>query len=261
MLKMLRFDFYKIFKSKALLSVFIVTLGLAVLDPLLTVVRRGIYLPFLEELSQWTFLDIMIIIFIVPFVCKDFSSKFIKNTYSSYSFADKIYYVLSKVIYICAVCVIWFLLRFVTHLIINAIQSAVFNCKFEFESFAPNIDNGVLLISAADGLFMYFCVMTICFAKGMLCMFLCMLFKREYIVIILMAIFWFGFVDLLLEVVMGIDKAKYFIKNFTIYGIESYVVGNGNISISQMAKFVYVLLGYSGIFTILGWLCFVKRSY
>ena len=253
MLKMLKFDFYKIFKSKALLSVFIVTLCLAFLDPLLFVlIYSGAYLPFLEDLSQWLFLDFFIFIFVVPFVCKDFSSKFIKNTYSTYSFADKIYYVLSKIVYIFAMCVIWFLLRFASHLTIKFIYSAVSNSKFQFE----NIHHGA---SVDIGLFKYFCMMINCFARGILCMFLCMLFKREYIVIVLMVLYWMFLTDLIYNALisaMGEIEGWTFVKNFTIYGMADQLPGDSDVAMPRLVQNMLVSFGYSGVFAVLGWLCF-----
>lgn len=265
MLKMLRFDFYKIFKSKALLSVFIVTLCLAFLDPALSVlIMDRVYSPFLVDLSRFMFLDFFIFIFVVPFVCKDFSSKYIKNTYSSYSFADKIYYVLSKIVYIFAICVIWFLLRFVSHLIVNLIQSAVLDYKFKFEYYDPGLNYGTLVVGWSDALYKYFCMLVNCFAKGMFCMFLCMLFKREYIVIVLMVLYWMFLTDLLYGALcsaMGQVEGWSFVRNFTIYGMADYLPGDGAVTMARLTQNTLVSFGYSGVFAVLGWLCFFKRSY
>ena len=258
MLKMLKFDFYKIFKSKALLSVFIVSRCVAFLDPLSSaLIYKNDASPFLDHISQWMAFEIFIFIFVVPFVCKDFSSKFIKNTYSSYSFADKLYYVLSKAIYIFAICVIWFLLHFASYLICDLIECAIEKRVFEFVSTLTystpwNIE-----------LFRYFCLMINCFARGMLCMFLCMLFKREYIVIVLIVLYTFFLNDLLYQGLynaMGEIKGHEFVWNYTIYGMSDRLPGDGGVKMARLTNNMYVMFGYSFGFIVLSWLCFIARG-
>ena len=86
MLKMLKFDFYKIFKSKMLLSFFIITLCLVFVSPLMFHIASesgdSVYASLYHQSSifvgtSW--------IFIVPFVAKEFSSKYTKNFTANYS--------------------------------------------------------------------------------------------------------------------------------------------------------------------------------
>lgn len=259
MLKMLRFDFYKIFKSKALLSVFIVTLGLAILDPLILFDKTDYSI--LPSLFYWNCLGFLPITFVVPFVSKDFSSKYIKNVYSSYSFADKIYYILSKVVYIFAMCVIWFLLRFASHSIFTLIRSAAADEKIVFVFVdLLNHPNATLNEFVSNGLFYYFSQMMGCFAEGMLCMFLCVLLKKEYIVIIVVVLYWF----VLSGLVYGLigDTANYFKDNLSIFGMVGGIIGSIlQLSMWEITQRVLACLGYSASFTVLGWLSFFKRSY
>lgn len=93
MLKMLKFDFYKIFKSKMVLAFFIITLCLVFVEPIMY------YVPYensgsvyLNLYNSGAMLILISWIFIIPFVTKDFSSKFTKNLVPDYSLSDRIFY-------------------------------------------------------------------------------------------------------------------------------------------------------------------------
>ena len=154
------------------------------------------------------------------------------------------------------------MLRFVSHLIVNFIQSAVLNYKFEFEDFAPNIDYGPLMVGWSDALYKYFCMLINCFTKCMLCMFLCMLFKREYIVIVLLVLYAFFLNDLLCNTLIEATGDMYVVSSFSIYGMWKVLPGDGNIKMAQITQNILVMLGYSGVFAVLSWPCFLlRRSY
>ena len=72
-------------------------------------------------------------IFIIPFVTKDFSSKFTKNLVPDYSLSDRIFYVLSKFVYIVAFCVLYMLLQFIVEIIFNYTLGEHCMHKYEYE--------------------------------------------------------------------------------------------------------------------------------
>ena len=113
MLKMLKFDFYKIFKSKMLLSFFIIALCTVFVYPIMYFVPyyndSSVYLDLYYSSSM---LMMFLWLFIVPFVTKDFSSKYTKNLFANYSLSDRIFYVLSKFVYIIAFSVLIMLLQY-----------------------------------------------------------------------------------------------------------------------------------------------------
>ena len=97
MLKQLKFDFYKLVKSKTLLVFWILPILLLLVNPVLSYVIQGGKSSVFDHLnSSSSSLFLAIIVFAVLLTAKDFSSGYIKNVYS---FSDKLCYILSKIIY------------------------------------------------------------------------------------------------------------------------------------------------------------------
>lgn len=272
MLKMLRFDLYKILKSKAVLSVFIVSVCLAFLDPIFnTLIFSRSAKPLFYDLNQEAFMKFWSWIFVIPFVCKDLSSKYIKNVYPEYSAADKIYYVLSKVVYIFAICVIWFVMRFLSQLTVTLIKSGIEHVPFEWE-YVPfeweNVDE-VVRWRVSSGSYLYFCQFVNCFAQCTVCLFLSFLFKKEYFALLVVVSYPF----ISHYIYNAIDSAAFenicilgtniweSIKRFTVYGmLDFYDPGVAIKSWRQLYTQSWLTsLGYSVLFSVLSGAVFVAR--
>lgn len=220
MLKMLKFDFYKIFKSKMLLSFFIIALCTVFVYPIMYFVPyyndSSVYLDLYYSSSM---LMMFLWLFIVPFVTKDFSSKYTKNLFANYSLSDRIFYVLSKFVYIIAFSVLIMLLQFVVMIIFNYTMGE--HCMYKVATEFSEGDR----FTIGEFYLRYFVWTLNCIAAGTVYLFLCLLLKREYIVLIIIVpyIFRFGY-----SIYTSIDSfvAKYFhisdfsIDYYTVFGME-----------------------------------------
>ncbi len=251
MLKALRYDFYKIFKSKALLGVFVASICLSFLDSFLvgfdygeTCVCRSLSVPMLVQYLP--------LVFTVPFACKDFSSKFIKNVFPEYSLKDKICYVLSKIVYIFAVNLIWYILFFLSYYAFVSLRCHVQNVPFVFEYI---MDDGTLFMSASGGIFSYFCVIINAFALEMVLLFLSVLMKKEYFILVVFILYYFlaPVIYGIIEKVIGpMDIRFHEFEWFTVFGVQINLRGlwtaDEKIMMGVYTQCFLVSLGYSVLF-------------
>ncbi len=256
MLKMLKFDFYKIFKSKMLLAFFIITLCLVLFQAILNYAggynQQSVYSNLYN--ASGTFVTFMWL-FIVPFAAKDFSSKYTKNLFANYSLADRIFYVLSKILYIVAFCVLYLLLQFVVEIIFNYAFGE--GCMYEAAGQFSEGDG----FTVGEFYLNYFVQLLDCIAAGTVYLFLCLLLKREYIalIIILPYIFFLGpmlysLIDSLIYKHLHINTLN--INYYTIFGMcqgVSYTEPSNGIKIA-------VLLGYLVSFIAGSFLVFAKKG-
>ena len=250
MLKMLKFDFYKIFKSKMLLAFFIITLCLVLFQPILTYGggfnSDSVYSNLYN--ASGTFIMFMWI-FIIPFAAKDFSSKYTKNLVPDYSVSDRIFYVLSELIYIVAFCVLYMLLQFVVEIIFNYTLGG--HCIYD------KFDN----LTVREFYLNYFVQTLDVIAAGTVYLFLCLLLKREYIVLIIILpyIFYLGpmlysLIDSLIYKHLHINTIN--INYYTIFGMCQ---GISDTEPSNGIK-ISVLLGYMAPFIAGSLLVFAKKG-
>lgn len=249
---MLKFDFYKIFKSKMLLAFFIITLCLLLFQPILTyaggyntdsVYSNLYHRSLMLVMTSW--------VFMVPFAAKDFSSKYTKNFTANYSLSDRIFYVLSKLIYIAAFCVLSMLLQFVVEIIFNYTLGG--HCMYE-EFDTNNFTVGEFYLK-------YF-VQTLDFiAAGTVLLFLCLLLKREYIVLIIILPYVFYLGPMLYSFIDSLVYKHLHINTFNIsfYTIFGMCQGNSSTEPSNGIK-IAVLLGYMAVFIAGSFLVFAKKS-
>jgi len=251
MLKMLKFDFYKIIKSKMLLVFLIVASCFAFINPIITYIINGYKLgsTFNHIFSGSGILYLISWIFIIPFAAKDFSSKYIKNIYPNFKKSDKFYYVLSKVFYIFIFCLIQTVLAFALEIIFNYI----FGEKCIYNPIADDFTKEEVYLKVL-------CEMLNSVAMGTVYLFLCMLFKNEYIPIIIVLPYIFVLSHLLYGAINSIIDKEFFIEKYTIFGVSSILTA-GLDSIKSYVYIIMISLGYSVLFTLLSWLMFRKRSY
>ncbi len=254
MLKMLKFDFYKIFKSKMVLAFFIITLCLVFVEPIMY------YVPYensgsvyLNLYNSGTTLILISWIFIIPFVTKDFSSKFTKNLVPDYSLSDRIFYVLSKFVYIVAFCVLYMLLQFIVEIIFNYTLGEHCMHKYEYE-----YNYG---FTVQDFYLRYFVYTLNAIAAGTVLMFLCLLLKREYIVLIIIVPYLFYFNAMFYGIIESL-AVKYFnaeklfsIDFYTVFGCEP-----GGDKGEPYGLKIVILLSYLALFIAGSILVFAKKG-
>ncbi len=265
MLKALRYDFYKIFKSKALLGVFVASVCVSFFDAFLV----GFYYHdtcLFQHLNAPMLVRYLPAVFTVPFACKDFSSKFIKNVFHEYSLKDKICYVLSKAVYIFAVNLIWYVVFFLSYYAFVSVRCHMQNIPFAFEWVSYD---GTLVVSEPEGTIIYFCVIINAFAVEMVLLFLSILMKKEYFVLIV----FFLYCELAPSMYYAINKAMGIeefgfcrIQWFTVFGIRNELsglpFGEKELRIPGYTRSIIISFGYSVLFGFLSCLAVsAKRTF
>ena len=259
MLKMLRADLYKISKSKVLLILLIILFFATSLNSIFGIESQisnnfSVY----SNLFSDNILPGVSWIFVVPFVAKDLSSGFIKNIFPSYSGADKAYYILSKLFYIFALCLLYYIFNF----IVNIIFAAAANPD-DWMMYNPERDSFTI------GFFYLFYIaqMMNAMAIGSLLMLLCVLIKREYIVFIIVLAYMFLLGPMLYEfindtVALLAEKMHLEIDRFDI---DPYTVFGGFNILSSRKSYTVIpfVLGicYTIVFTLLSYVAVRRRSY
>lgn len=251
MLKMLKFDFYKIIKSKMLLAFLIITLCFSLINPILnSIVDNSDYSAFYGLYHTGRILYCISWIFIIPFVSRDFSSRYIKNIYPNFKKSDKLFYVLSKVFYIFVLCLIYTLLTIVLEIIFNYI----FGGKCVYNPVEDNFTQKEIYLQSI-------CDMLNCVAIGTVYLFLCMIFKKEYIAIIIVVPYIFFLCTILYRAINSAVGGDFSIIKYTIFGVNQMLIA-GNVS--SMKDYTFIIISslcYTALFTLLSWLIFRKRSY
>lgn len=178
MLNQLKFDFFKLVKSKTLLVFWILPLLLLLLEPVISYLIQGGKSSVFSELnSSSSNLFLAIIVFSVLLTAKDFSSGYIKNIYS---FSNMLCYILSKIIYFFAFCLIYLIAEFLINAFFNVVTGVCLIYDVEFDDFTVGAFFLSTLTEALNGM-----------AIGTVCCFLCVLLKKEYIVLVITLIYLF----------------------------------------------------------------------
>ena len=247
MLKNLRFDFYKIFHSKVLLGLLIFMFCCTLLNPIIWyVIKDSTTATVYGDLMQPDVLLGFLWVFAVPFAAKDISSNYAKNLVPSYSEKDKIFYILSKVIYIVLFCLAFMLL--------NMLVEIAFNYIFGAKCIYDPADG----ITVGEFYLYYFCRFWNYAAMGTLFLFLSVLLKKEYIVLIIVLPYLFMLSVMLYGAVNALAGDGFSIQKYTVFGI------NGILYYSSLKEsWFYVLTStcYIAVFSVLSWLVFRKRSF
>lgn len=247
MLKILRFDFYKIFHSKVLLGLLIFTFCCTLLNPIIWYLIKNSTATVYSNLMQSNVLFGFLWIFAVPFAAKDLSSNYAKNLVPSYSEKDKIFYILSKVIYIVLFCLAFMLLNFLVEIVFNYIFGA--KCMYN-----PEWDN----FTAGQFYLQYFCRFWNYAAMGTLFLFLSVLLKKEYIVLIIVLPYLFILSSMLYGAVNALVGDGFSIEKYTIFGIDRIVYYS---SLKESWSYILTSTCYIVVFSVLSWLVFRKRSF
>lgn len=250
---MLKFDFYKIFKSKMLLIFFIITLCTVLVNPLMFSLKNA-FSVYSNLFDSTPTLSTVSWLFIVPFVTKDFSSKYTKNFAANYSLSDRIFYVLSKLVYIAAFCVLYMLLQLVVEIIFNYTLGT--HCMYKKEGdmlYQPDY------FTVGEFYLRYFIWTLNCIAAGTVFLFLCLLFKREYIAIIIVLpyIFLCNEFYRIIESLVGrfLHIYTFDMSYYTIFGLDP-----GDYSGKEPGIKIAILLSYMAVFIAGSLLVFAKKG-
>ncbi len=253
MLKMLKFDFYKIFKSKMLLIFFIIALCTVLVNPLMFSLKNS-FSVYSNLFDSTPILSYVSWLFIVPFVTKDFSSKYTKNFAANYSLSDRIFYVLSKLVYIAAFCVLYMLLQLVVEIIFNYTLGT--HCMYKKEGdmlYQPDY-------FTVDEFYLRYFIWTLnCIAAGTVYLFLCLLLKREYIAIIIVLPYiflcneFYRLIDIF--VYERLHVKTFNMSYYTIFGLDP-----GDYSGKEPGIKIAILLSYMTVFIAGSFLVFAKKG-
>ena len=247
MLRQLRFDFYKITRSKVITWQWLLPFLLLLLLPL---IRYGINKsvePVVDDIvSAGNGLLLVSIIFSVLLVSKDFSSGYIKNVRT---FSNTLFYILSKFVYIAAVCVLYLVFEFFIEWAFSAIFSEGILYNPELTAFPTK-----------DFVLMYVIEALNAIAIGMVCCFLCVLLKRDYVVFIITLSYLFFISANIYMAIDGIyDTPTFNVRNYTLFGFNSFHY-YGERAEGIYTKGLLVQICYIVVFGFFSWLILKKRD-
>ena len=247
MLRQLRFDFYKITRSKVITWQWLLPFLLILLFPLIAYgINKSVESVVDDIVSAGNGLLLVSIIFSVLLVSKDFSSGYIKNVRT---FSNALFYILSKFVYIAAVCILYLVLEFFIEWAFSAIFSEGILYNPELTAFPTK-----------DFLLMYVIEAINAIAVGMLCCFLCVLLKRDYVVFIITLSYLFLISGMIYQVIDGIDSTSPFnVRNYTLFGLSSFNY-YGERAEGIYTKGLLVQICYIVVFGFFSWLILKERD-
>ena len=193
MLKSIKFDLYKILKTKSILIITGISLfiELSVFILHFVINNYGHATGVIELLAdQVNNLDVLVILFTILFVCKDFSSGYIKNFYNE---VGKLEYVLSKFIVVSLYVILYQFIFFLMSLFF--VYAFGERCFFYYMPYHTEADMWEAVRQAIS-------VTISLVVVGFVTTFFCFLFKKEYIVLVVI-LPWMLFLQ---SIVIGIIR-------------------------------------------------------
>lgn len=248
MLKQLRFDFYKLIHSRVMWGVLIAALILAMVNPIISVASfHDSAFSALRGMSSTTFVNVSVVLFVAFFVGADYRSGYVKSIVTRINWA---YYVLSKVIYIFAFCIL-FGLAYQLFFILFTLMGG--GKVYEPNIYEPNISQ------AQYGGAVYYkllCEVFVSFTYGMLVMFVLIASKSTIAALVVGIIYLFvseylyNLADIILVKVFGAKEQGYpnIISYYTVLGIEQWFydpIYPGKMSQIAMGRYSAITLLYS----------------
>ena len=243
MIKQLRFDFYKLIHSRVMWGAWIAVLILAMVNPIVSVAVHHHSSAFLalRGMTSVMFANISVVIFVGFFVGADYRSGYIKTIVTRVNWA---YYVLSKVIYTFAFCIL-FGLAYQLFVILFTLMGG----GKVYEPHEAHL-GGVLYYKLLCEVFM-------AFAYGMLVMFVLMATKSTVAALIVGFVYLFVHVYLydladIILVACGAKKLAYenIIAHYTVLGLQQWFFNplydsSGKLSQVDMGRYSAITLLYS----------------
>lgn len=134
MLRQLRFDLYKLLKSRTMWGIYIASFLLCLVNPAITAIagQADTFYNTLVIKSPSFFLRVSVILFVVFYVGMDHASGYIKNIYSS---LGKAAYLSVKAIYLFIFIVLWYLF----YMLLTCIFCAAAGMPVKYQSYDPAV--------------------------------------------------------------------------------------------------------------------------
>lgn len=247
MLRQLRFDFYKITKSKVIGWCFIIPLLILLIGPANTYIINTSAMSTISNLRAVSGnLNIALYVVGIVFITSDFSSGYIKNVYQ---FSNKLQYLLSKVIYVFIFCVLFLGLEFLI--------GWMFNTIWGNETFIDPMMDDVKAY-----LFTMIAELLNGVALGIFLCFLSSLVKKNYIVFIIAFSYTFVLGNLLYSAINGLfpQDSGFVIQPYTLFGFIRpniyYMLKNDGNYLTP----IFVQICYIVVFGFFSWLILKKRD-
>ena len=247
MLRQLRFDFYKITKSKVIGWCFIIPLLLLFLGPATKYIINTSAMSTISNIRDVSGnLHIALYVVGIEFTTSDFSSGYIKNVYQ---FSNKLQYLLSKVIYVFIFCVLFLGLEFLIGWLFNTIWGNETLFEPEYDDVKAYIYTMIaeLLNGVALGIFL-------CFLSALV--------KKNYIVFIIAFSYTFVLGNLLYSAINGLFSQDngFVIQPYTLFGfirpnIYYMLKDDGNYLTPIFVQICYIV-----VFGFFSWLILKKRD-
>ncbi len=236
MLKVLKFDFYKIFKSRAIRIYFIISLFFCLFAPTKDIITSADYSVWFL-LARGTLPQLLIVLFSILLCTKDFTTDFIYNVYDS---QNKFLYVLSKFLYLLFYTVLIYGITLFLYFLFDKIFGIG---EFYGEAYSDYMDGEMENMICV---FLSKVVGSIAF--GTVLLFFSFLLKNAVVLLIAAPIYMFlgeylyNFVDFVVEKLFGstITIAKY-----TSFGAMNHLTINAPISDSVstlIVSSVYIVI-------------------
>ena len=237
MLNMIRFDFYKLTHSKILRYVWILPVLMWLLNPVSTYIIARSRPSVIELLSISYSAPLDLFVFAALFGTRDYSSGYMKNIYPA---MNKFYYVASKIIYILIFSIIYVLGQFLVASLFNWLKGI--NLIYDPLRDVPVKE----FVLSQTGIVLNR------LAIGAIILSLCMLFKKEYIVIIVVAVYCFLICNLLYDGINLIVGNNFDIRPYTLTAMGS--IDSNNLFMDIILPKIIVPACYAVIFLPLDWL-------
>ena len=260
MLKEIKFDFFKVFKSKSIIITLISTFLFLCLTPIITHVvqqnNSSVTNAYLGDSSA----TMCIIVFAIVFCGMDFDSGYLKNIYTN---ANKFWYVVSKALIILMYSLFVCVLMFVIHLIFVY----AFGCR---QIVMLPVDYGIGDNYTFGEFVCYVLIRVVGLTSlGLFVFLLCLLLKNIFVAII--SFLWLFMNYLVYSLIDSIVNSFIQVQNFTVadytlFGLLSHEYLRGisipGVTTAQFALHYFVVyLIYGVVFFLLSWLTLSKKNF
>lgn len=248
MLKQLKFDFYKIIRSKSFFVVWVLMILFCMVNPVMAIVQQSTDDVYSQLQAGGAMIPVSIV-FSVLLSAKDLSSGYIKNIYS---FTNKLCYIVSKAVYIFSCCILYALGEILFAVIGNyCFGSGVFYDASRY-TLGEIFPLGYFITD-------YLLEILNSTAIGVVCCFLCMLLKKEYIVLIIALLYLFvgsGAVYIVINTIIG---HGFSIEPYTLFSFWP-TVDYDNLFWETILPGVIVPVCYILVFGFFSWLILKTRN-
>lgn len=253
MLNVLRFDFYKLTRSKKLKVFYIIAAAALLIINLInyfTIDRKGTSVLGMMRFSYNVSCGVLIVFFVAFFVGEDFLSGYIKNIYAN---TNKLYYVLSKIIYIAAFCfALWIWIALVCSLLVYVSGARCFINEEDYRQFVyQGYEKSEAQSAFLQEIFTLFALEFLGFlAMGAITMFLVSFFKSVTITSCVIVAYAFSISPILTNALTAWSGGSVFFAYFLPFGSTQLKM----MLLWQFVPFAAIIFPFvSALFTFLTW--------